>query len=333
MASSCGSAAIAINAPYTSESTVKIPKELPDITKSAPPQVACRLDRVGMSGIEALVQVPSPMDPELYVHVPARADAYVSLDDPSSKAIHMSRLYMGLQTQLRDAPLLPATLEAILAGFLDSHIETSQSAHVAIRFELPVMRFALESSNEGLRTYSVEVSGSRVGRDICFDLSVRVVYSSTCPCSAALSRSIIQESFAADFSGQHTVDTQAVIDWLNTERGLSATPHAQRSTGDVKVRLMPGLEEFPFLPLIDCLEGALGTPVQAAVKRQDEQAFARLNAENLMYCEDAARRMKVALDDQVVYTDYRIQAAHLESLHPHDAVAIVIKGVPNGFQV
>ena len=181
---------------------MKIPKELPDITKSSPAQVACRLDRVGMSGIEALVQIPSPLDPERYIHVPARADAYVSLDDPSSKAIHMSRLYMGLQTELREAPLMPATLDSILSGFLASHPETSESAHVAIRFELPVMRFALESAHEGLRGYAAEVHASKTGDQITFDLSVRILYSSTCPCSAALSRSLIQESFAADFDDQ-----------------------------------------------------------------------------------------------------------------------------------
>ena len=41
-----------------------------------------------------------------------------------------------------------------------------------------------------------------------------------------------------------------------------------------------------------------------------------LNAANLMYCEDAARRMKVALDQVGDFVDYRIQASHLESLHP-----------------
>jgi len=312
---------------------VKIPKELPDITKSSPAQVACRLDRVGMSGIQALVQVPSPYDPTRYAQVPARADAYVSLDDPSSKAIHMSRLYMGLQSELREAPLLPGTVEAILQGFLDSHAETSQTAHVAIRFELPMMRFALESAHEGLRGYPVQIQASNQHGEVTYDLSAQVLYSSTCPCSAALSRSLIQENFAADFGDRPTIDPQAVFDWLGTEHGIAATPHAQRSIADVKVRLKPDIEEFPFLPLIDCLENAVKTPVQAAVKREDEQAFARLNAENLMYCEDAARRMKAALDQQGRYTDYRIQAAHLESLHPHDAVAIVVKGVPGGFQI
>jgi GTP cyclohydrolase I len=286
-----------------------------------------------MGDIETLVSVPCPFEPTAYQRVPAKADAYVSLDDPSSKAIHMSRLYMGLQKGLRDAPLLPSTLESILDGFLQSHQGSSESAHLTLRFELPVMRFALESSNEGLRGYECAVDASKGPDGLRLDLSVRVVYSSTCPCSAALSRRHIQERFVQDMdSGAVELNAEAIVEWLGLETSIAATPHAQRSHGDVKVRLKEGAIDLPVLALIDCIEESLQTPVQAAVKRADEQAFAKLNAANLMYCEDAARRMKVALDEIGLFDDYRIQASHLESLHPHDAVSIVVKGVPDGFR-
>ena len=44
------------------------------------------------------------------------------------------------------------------------------------------------------------------------------------------------------------------------------------------------------LDLIDRIEDALKTPVQTAVKREDEQAFALLNGENLMFCEGVASK-------------------------------------------
>ncbi|CAH2810686.1 MAG: GTP cyclohydrolase I (EC type 2 [uncultured Caballeronia sp.] len=47
--------------------------------------------------------------------------------------------------------------------------------------------------------------------------------------------------------------------------------------------------------LIDRIEQALGTPVQTAVKRADEQAFVALNGQNLMFVEDAARRVQGVL--------------------------------------
>ena len=51
-----------------------------------------------------------------------------------------------------------------------------------------------------------------------------------------------------------------------------------------------------------------------------------------MFCEDAGRRLKQALDGEVSIVDYRVEAAHVESLHPHDAVSVVVKGVPGGMR-
>jgi len=101
----------------------------------------------------------------------------------------------------------------------------------------------------------------------------------------------------------------------------------------LKVRIRPELEVFPFLSLIDSVEEALATPVQTAVKREDEQAFAKLNGENLMFCEDAGRRIKLALNNNPDFLDFWARAAHYESLHAHDAVAVVTKGVRGGFSL
>ena len=116
---------------------------------------------------------------------------------------------------------------------------------------------------------------------------------------------------------------RVVSDWLASERGLAATPHAQRSRADIRVQLRAGIRRIAVGRLIDAIEAALGTPVQTAVKREDEQAFARLNAENLMFCEDAARRVAAALAADPRIEHYDATVAHFESLHAHDAVARV----------
>ena len=67
------------------------------------------------------------------------------------------------------------------------------------------------------------------------------------------------------------------------------------------------------------------TPVQTAVKRADEQAFALANGQNLMFCEDAARRIQKALSSDPNIADFHLRVAHHESLHPHDAVAFASK--------
>jgi GTP cyclohydrolase I len=68
------------------------------------------------------------------------------------------------------------------------------------------------------------------------------------------------------------------------------------------------------------------------VKREDEQEFARLNGANLMFCEDAGRRLKRVLDADARVSDYRVEAVHVESLHPHNAVSVVVKGIAGGFR-
>jgi GTP cyclohydrolase I len=114
-----------------------------------------------------------------------------------------------------------------------------------------------------------------------------------------------------------------VRDWLASERGLAATPHAQRSRAEIRVHLKPAFDELPVTALIDAVEAALATPVQTAVKREDEQAFAELNAANLMFCEDAARRVAAALSADPRIARFEATVSHLESLHAHDAVARV----------
>jgi GTP cyclohydrolase I len=118
-----------------------------------------------------------------------------------------------------------------------------------------------------------------------------------------------------------------VLAWLGSEQGIVATPHAQRSTAQVCVSPVAG-GELHLLRVLDAVERALGTPVQTAVKREDEQAFALANGSNLMFCEDAARRIRLALDVDAELADFRIRVEHRESLHPHDAVAYARKYVP-----
>jgi len=112
-----------------------------------------------------------------------------------------------------------------------------------------------------------------------------------------------------------------VLDWLGSTQGIVATPHSQRSTATLQLRLAPGCVELPVLELIDSAEQALGTPVQTAVKRADEQAFALANGQNLMFCEDAARRLHRALRQLPQASAFRLKVVHAESLHAHDAVA------------
>ncbi len=300
---------------------------MPDVANVAE-AAAGRLDWVGMDEIAVPVRVTAP-DGSL-VQAPARVAAWVDLARADVRGIHMSRLYLHVDRHLSSEPLTPCSLRRLLRDFLDSHAELSTRARVSVRFDHLVRRPALSSANSGWKTYPVELHARLDGGEFTLELVTEIAYSSTCPASAALARQLIQEQFARTFPAGGPTDRDAVLAWLGSTDGIVATPHAQRSSARVRVRLAPGFD-LPILDLVDLVEGALKTPVQTAVKREDEQAFALLNGQNLMFCEDAARRMQAALDGDERIADFWLRASHFESLHPHDAVAVATKGVAGGY--
>ena len=313
-------------APSNLENTARV---LPDVANQPRVALAGALDWVGMGEIEMPVSLAGENGRQ--ATAAARVNAFVNLAQPDVRGIHMSRLYLHVDKMLSSEAATPASLRRLLKDFLDSHAGLSDRAMVSLRFEHMVRRQALASDNSGWKAYPVTITAVMDRGHFALELGLSVAYSSTCPCSAALARQLIQEQFEADFAAGKALDREAVLAWLGTEQGIRATPHSQRSHAEVKLRLVPSFQDFPIIEVIDRIESALKTPVQTAVKRVDEQAFALLNGQNLMFCEDAARRMKAALQDDERIADFWLRASHLESLHPHDAVAVVTKGVAGGY--
>ena len=133
---------------------------------------------------------------------------------------------------------------------------------------------------------------------------------------------MIQQQFLEDFANT-PLQYEDVLTWLGSANGIVATPHSQRSSAELSIQLDANQSTLPLTDLIDDVEAALGTAVQTAVKRADEQAFALANGQNLMFCEDAARRVASALAADTRIAGWSARVAHFESLHPHDAVASV----------
>jgi GTP cyclohydrolase I len=301
---------------------------MPDIADTAPALKTGKLDWVGMAEIELpFIFESRDLAP---VTVNAKARAFVNLHKEDAKGIHMSRLYLALDVLSTEQQVNPQTLANTLNTFISSHENLSDKAQIEFKFELPLRRKSLLSGKVGWKSYPVTLISTIEHNIISYELTVDVTYSSTCPCSAALARQLIQNAFNEKFD-QDTLSQKDVHEWLGTTQGIVATPHSQRSIANVKVKLNNDINEFDVVNLINTLENELKTPVQAAVKREDEQEFARLNGQNLMFCEDAARKIKASLEASN-YADYWLQINHYESLHAHDAVAIAVKGIENGYK-
>ncbi|NUU33579.1 GTP cyclohydrolase FolE2 [Pseudomonas sp. C2B4] len=284
---------------------------LPDIAAQASGQ-ALPLDWVGMRGIA----LPVLFDGE---RLAATVDAGVSLDNGEARGIHMSRLYLALE-RLEQETLSPDLLQRVLVSFLTSHEGLSNSAYLNIHIDLLLKRPALVSPLAGWKTYPVSIKARLENTMFHVELKIDVPYSSTCPCSAALSRQLIQQQFVDDFANK-ALNHADVLAWLGSPKGIVATPHSQRSTAQLSLRLDDYLDELPLIALINDAEATLGTAVQTAVKRADEQAFALANGQNLMFCEDAARRLNLALKRSPGINGFHLRVIHAESLHAHDAVA------------
>lgn len=221
----------------------------------------------------------------------------VSLD-ADRKGINMSRImrsFYGHSDHLFSLSVLEAALDDYKAD-LDAF-----DARIQMRFSYPVRVESLRSGLSGWQYYDIaqeviERKGERL-RIMHFDY----VYSSTCPCSLELS--------------EHARESRSRL----------ATPHSQRSIAQISL-VMAGPEKVWFEDLVDLCRRAVPTETQVMVKREDEQAFAELNASNPIFVEDAVRAFAKELQGDPRIGDFRVVASHQESLHSHDAVSLLVDG-------
>lgn len=305
-------------------------REMPDVAQTTQPSHRGTLDWVGMKGIALPLTIADENLGELQAN--ALVQTFVNVCNPEVKGIHMSRLYLLLTEFAESQVLTLASLRKFIIDKLASHKDISDQACLNIAFDAVLKRDALKSQYSGWKDYPTEIKASFDSENVVIEIGLKVPYSSTCPCSAALSRQLLQEAFLQDFEGKENISPETVSNWLRSDRGSVATPHSQRSYANVWVKLDDSLDELPLQQLINSVEDALQTPVQTAVKREDEQEFARLNGANLMFCEDAARRLQAKLNSESFIKDFWLQVDHQESLHAHDAVAIATKGVDGGYR-
>jgi GTP cyclohydrolase I len=295
-------------------------QKLPDIMSDTTTEMQSTLQWVGMDGIA--VPIVMRTADGITEKIAASTSTYVSLDKREAKGIHMSRLY-ALINQLAELECNRDNIDQLLDDMICSQQGLSQHARISLRFNLVLKKSALLSEQSGYQSYPITITGEKTNHGSSFKLELTIPYSSTCPCSASLSRQLYAEAIDKVFS-RPTIDKSALINWLQSPQGSIATPHSQRSYAYIELTLHDGI--WPDLSeLIFSLEKAIITPVQTAVKRADEQEFARLNATNLMFCEDAAKRFKNTLDAMTFVSDYWCKVEHQESLHSHNAVAIVRK--------
>ena len=254
------------------------------------------------------------------VNIPCELSMTVNLTE-GNRGIHMSRLYTLMTEQFLNKKVKDISLRNFLQTAIKSQEGLSDQAGLTLDFNYPVKTQALKSGIAGHRNYPVHIAALESPTGFQMWLQFEILYSSTCPQSAALSLESLKNKLSEpghDFKSM---------------RRLPATPHAQRSAMTCELLFARDvLSEIETLiaTQVTKIEQILKTPVQTAVKKADEIAFAELNSENLMFCEDAVRKiddkLRLSLDQaHLGIAGYRIKTRHEESLHPHNAISCITR--------
>jgi len=224
----------------------------------------------------------------------------VSLE-AEKKGINMSRIMRSFY-EYKDRTFSINILDEILSEY--KFKLGSYDANISLSFSFPIIQKSLRSGLEGYQYYHVSLEAKHhangpLRKFIHFDYE----YSSACPCSFELALQAMEQ------------------------RNKAVVSHSQRSKARITIEFdnMVWIEDIR-----DMLLEALKTETQVMVKREDEQAFAELCGANVKFVEDAVRLIDEQLEKNINIVDYKIICSHNESLHSHNAVSVLVKGVKGG---
>lgn len=237
--------------------------------------------------------------------VMANITGTVSLD-ASNRGINMSRIIRSFYKS-KDDIFDINKLEEVLRNY-QKDLKTFD-AHILMNFKYRIWQDSLRSRKDdgtpegGWQYYNVTFDcnldhSGEFKKIMQFDY----VYSSACPCSTELSH--------------HAA--------LN--RGIYGIPHSQRSLARISIEFdeMIWIED-----ILNLCKTAMPTETLVFCKREDEQSFAELNGSQTKFVEDAVRYLADSFNNDCKISDYKIICSHFESLHSHDAIAVITKGVKN----
>ena len=272
--------------------------ELPDIQDSKP-AIQIPIREVGVENVEVpfILQRLDNEDVQLMANVSMRTNL-----DAFTKGISMSRLIRTLRKYL-DKPLKQILIKEILMDLMKQ--VGSQESYMRFDFKLPLNRKSVLSDYEFPVYHKCRFEGRMVGTNFRFFQGAIVQYASYCPCSAELSGHL-------------------------EEQGSKGFPHAQRSFAEILVEGEPGSQSIWLENIIECVERGIKTLPYPIIKRVDEQAIAKIAAENPIFVEDAIRQISVELEKLPSY-DWIVKCSHEESIHTSEAIAVNWKGITNGF--
>lgn len=203
------------------------------------------------------------------------------------KGTHMSRFVEVLNSH--GSCLDIRSMAAVPLELLDRL--NSERAHVEFRFPFFRSKPAPVTKKEGMMDYEVifEVEAVK-GGEVDFMVTVLVPVATLCPCSKAISA-----------RGAHN------------QRGLV--------TYSVRFKDDPVWIE----DLVELVERSASCELYSLLKRPDEKEVTERAYDNPVFVEDLVRNVAARSDSHESITWYRVEAENFESIHNHNAYAVVEK--------
>ncbi len=269
---------------------------MPDLQNGAGPEASgmqAAIQHVGIANFRLPLRYPRRDGGEVVLETSVTGTVSLAAE---ARGINMSRILRSFYLHAGEAMGF-AVVERALDDYRRDH--GAFDARILLRVSVPLEVPSLRSGLSGWQYYDAGYEVVHQAGQTTRILHLDYVYSSTCPCSLELA--------------EHARAT----------RGQLATPHSQRSVARISV-VCAG--DLALEDVIEAARRALPTETQVMVKREDEQAFAELNAAHPAFVEDAVRALRAELRRDPRVGDLRIAASHQESLHSHDAVSVLTCG-------
>jgi len=275
-----------------------------------PDENATRIDQVGIERFRLPITLESQNKTTYH---DAEASMFVSLLQGKT-GVNMSRFCQILQNRAENLKVNSKFFDDVIQSFRHDlrdydHEDPIEDAYLKLKFQYPLKQKSLKSDNWGWQYYKCELSGKSVkGSPTMMTLKVHYEYSSTCPCSLSMSK-----QYEREYENGKTQEGSGI-----------AAAHGQRSEATCELEYSNS-NPISIEEAISLIRLALPTETQSLVKRVDEQAFAILNGEHPMFVEHASRRLAHVFDNEERILDWNAKVEHFESLHSHNAVAMISK--------
>ncbi len=178
------------------------------------------------------------------------------------------------------------TLDRILIEI--KRVLKAEESHIELAFPYFMRKKAPVSGLESLMSYDCVISAD-YARHLEISVRVDVPVHTLCPCSKEIS---------------------------------TASAHNQRGV----ISITAGITKFVWMEdLIEIAESSASSPVYALLKREDEKYITERAYANPRFVEDVAREVALRLEPIQGLRFYRVEAQNRESIHNHDAYAVIEK--------